>query len=179
MFEPLLIVLSGLLDRIRGDGFHFFNRAVDKFLYGWVIAALFGHPFDILTVPIAIAMMLGMSPGWGDTMGAFLRKTEISPTYDRHHWWQTAWMKKSKWVSGIVRGLIWGAPVAALSFFDPILIWALPIFLVAYIGSLLFTAYFVKGDWGHAETIRGLMGGAMIALATNFDAIITWVSMFF
>lgn len=171
MFEPLLITLSGLLDRVRGDSMHYFSRVVDKLLYGWVIAALFGHEFDYLTLPIAIAMALGMSPGWGDSWSAFLEKREIPDSYSRKHWWQPSWVKKSKWISGLVRGTIWGLPVAALGFFDPVLFWAIPIYIVAYIGGALFSAYLTKGNWEHGESFRGLIAGSLVALATNYELV--------
>lgn len=172
MFEPLLIVLSGLMDRIRGDAFHFFDRAVDKFIYGWVLAAILGYAFAPLTLPIIIAFMLGMSTGWGDTMSAFLHKRELDPTvYTRKHWWQRGVLKTSKWKAATVRGLIWGLPVAALGFFDPILFWMPLVYVISYIGSLLFSAQFLKGSWEHAETLRGLMAGSLIALLVNYKSI--------
>jgi uncharacterized membrane protein len=169
MYEPLLIIMSGLMDRVRGDAFHFFARAIDKLVYGWIIAALFLHPFDWLTPAIMVAFLLGSSPGWGDTMGAILEKRKIFDDYDRGHFWQVGILRRNKWAAAFVRGAIWGAPIAALGYFDPVLYYAVPVYIVAYVGSLVFSMQFLKGSWGHAETVRGLMAGALIWLTVLFS----------
>ena len=165
-FEPLLIVLAGLLDRVRGDGFHFFRRVVDKLLYGWIIAAIFQHPFDWLTPAIAVAFAFGASPGWGDSMGAILEKREIYADYDRNHFWQHGILRRNKWAAAVVRGALWGVPVALLGYFDPLLVWAIPVYTIAFVGSLVLAARLDSKQWEHAETIRGIMAGALIWLAT-------------
>lgn len=163
IYEPLLVVLSGLMDRVRGDSFHFFNRAADKLVYGWVIAALFQHPFDWLTPAIMVAFLLGSSPGWGDSMGAILQKRELNPELvARDHFWQVGLLKRNKWAAAVVRGALWGAPVAALGYFDPMLYYAIPVYIAAYVGSLVIAMLFLKGNWGHAEWLRGLIAGVLI-----------------
>ena len=163
LYEPLLVTLSGLMDRVRGDSFHFFNRAVDKLVYGWVVAALFQHPLDMLTPAIMLAFLLGSSPGWGDSMGAILEKRELNPELvARGHFWQVGFLKRNKWAAAVARGALWGAPVAALGYFDPALYYAVPVYIVAYVGSLAFTMKFLKGDWEHAESVRGLIAGLLI-----------------
>lgn len=161
LFGPLLIVLAGLMDRVRGDQFHFFRRVVDKLVYGWVIAALFGHPLDWLTPAIAVAFALGASPGWGDSMGAILEGRDIKPGYDRGHFWQFGPLRRRKWPAAVVRGALWGLPVALLAYYDPLLIWAVPIMTIAYTASLAISARWLGRSWEHAETLRGWIAGAL------------------
>jgi len=163
MYEPLLIVLSGLLDRIRGDAFHFYGRVVDKLLYGWVIAALFQHPFDLFTPAIMLAFVLGSSPGWGDTMGAIMEDRDLKPeTVARDHFWQVGVLRTNKWAAAVVRGALWGLPIALLGWFDPVLYWAVPIYTVAYLVSLVLASYIKKDSWSQAEVIRGLIAGSLV-----------------
>lgn len=163
MYEPLLIAMSGMMDRVRGDALHLFDqRALDKLLYGWVIAAMFQHPFDWLTPAIAGAFLLGASPGWGDSMGAILEKRELRPDMvARNHFWQIGILKRNKWAAAVARGALWGAPIALLGVFDPTLLMAVPVYTAAYVGSLLVSMRFLNGSWGHAETVRGLIAGAL------------------
>lgn len=150
------------MDRVRGDAFHFFNRFIDKLLYGWVLAALFLHEWDWLTFPIALGFALGSSPGWGDSWGAILEKRTISTTYTREHWWQFGPLKTNKWLAGTTRGLLWGAPVSALGYFDPTLYWAAPMYAVAYVGAAVLASLPpINGNWAHGETMRGVLVGLL------------------
>lgn len=163
MIEPLLVVMAGVMDRVRGDAFHFFNRAVDKLVYGWVVAALFLHPFDWLTPAIVLAFVLGSSPGWGDTMGAILERRPLNPEMvARDHFWQVGPLKQNVWAAACVRGALWGAPVALLGYFDPALLWAVPVYIIAYVGSLVLSRELLRGSWEHAETLRGILAGLLI-----------------
>ena len=176
MFDPLLIVLAGLLDRVRGDGFTFLGRAVEKLIYGWILAALFGFPFSWLTILIAVGFAFGSSPGWGDTMGAILQKRDLDPKLvARNHFWQIGKLKTNKWAAAFARGFLWGLPVGLLGFFSPILFWAPFVYMLSYVGSLIFVSKFLKGYWGHAETVRGLMTGLLIYFVVNYKAIIALI----
>lgn len=93
----LLIILAGLADRLRGDAFHLGHRVIDKLIYGWIIAALFLHPFDYLTPAIAIAFALGSSPGWGGSIQAFLDPQDSIAIEDSPMWWQIDNAKKVWW----------------------------------------------------------------------------------
>lgn len=74
IIELLAFALSGPLDRLRGDAKHLLgNRVFDKIALGWCMAAIAGYaasPIDALL--IMVAMIAGMSPGWGAPMGAAL-----------------------------------------------------------------------------------------------------------
>lgn len=167
MFAPLLITLAGVMDRIRGDSFHIGSRVVDKLLYGWVLAALFAHPWDWLTPLIAAGFAAGSSPGWGDSWGAILEKRDIPETYTREHWWQVGVLRTNKWLAGITRGLLWGAPVSILGVFDPVLYWAAPIYVVAYVGGAWVTSNKpFNGNWEHGEINRGLLAGLLVYAVT-------------
>lgn len=167
------------MDRVRGDTFTFINRFVEKLVYGWVVAALFGHPFDFLTPFIALGFAAGSSPGWADTMGAILEKRPFNNIVNRPTFWMTSYLKKHKWQAAIARALVWAAPVAALAGFDHHLLWIVPIMVVSYVGSLVFTSDYFKGNWEYAETIRGLMTGALISLSMHYDILIQVISKLF
>ena len=111
----LLIFLSGLMDRVRGDHFNFFrdwSRGPDMAAYGWVIAALMGHPQDWFTLPIIAALMLGMASGWGEPMGAGLFRRKMFQ--DRLEWWQIGPLKDNVFLALTARGVMWGLPCLLL-----------------------------------------------------------------
>ncbi len=180
----LLIFLSGLCDRLRGAGFDFGLRIIDQLTYGWVIAALIGHPLDPLTPAIAIAFALGSAPGWGDSSGSILHRRELKQ--EELNSWQIGILRKNKWLSAIARGMIWGLPVALLGFFDVKLVYALVVMPVAYIGGAYLGGFFpgkeyqnmkpedmslmdkikkiISGQWPWMETIRGWLAGSLFYL---------------
>lgn len=169
--ELLLIYLAGLCDRLRGAGFDFGLRIIDQLTYGWVIAAILGHPVDLLTPAIAAAFALGSAPGWGDTSSAIMQRRELNPLELNR--WQIGILEKNKWASAAARGVIWGLPVALLGFFDPVLIAALAAMPIAYIGAAYLAGFFPgKNDgaftgspWGWMESMRGWLAGALFTLA--------------
>lgn len=159
----LLIFLSGLLDRVRGDHFNFFSdwsRGPDMFAYGWVIAALMGHPMDWFTLPIIAALMLGMSPGWGEPVGAGLFGREMAQS--NLEWWQVGPLKNSVPLALIARGAMWGAPCLLLLPWLPNA-WT-P--LLAYSIAFPVSIYLMRDtpvSWEWAERVRGWMAAVIIA----------------
>lgn len=168
---PLLIFLAGLCDRLRGAGFDFGTRLIDQLTYGWVIAAVLGHPFDPLTPAIAAAWALGSAPGWGDTSSAIMQRRELDRL--ELNSWQVGMLATNKWASAFARGLIWGLPVALLGWFDPRLINAVLVVPIAYIGAAWLAGFLpdkkanapTGSPWGWMEALRGWLAAAMFAAA--------------
>ena len=170
----LLIILCGYLDRMRGsdytvlpslkwDGEEIGNSEW-KILYGWVVAALFGHAFSWLTIPIIILFAIGEAWGWGEPLGSALQGRKMNQ--DNLEKWQFGPLKKDPWLALAFRGLMWGAPVALLlSWFDPILM-SLPFLLMLSMPVACLIAKQLSGTtsekWAYQELIRGLLLGLLI-----------------
>ena len=167
---PLLIFLAGLCDRLRGAGFDFGTRLTDQITYGWVIAAVLGHPFDPLTPAIAATFALGSAPGWGDTSSAIMQRRDLDPLELNR--WQVGILAKNKWLSATARGVIWGLPVSLLGWFDPRLIAAVVVMPAAYIGAAWLAGFFpakaenarTGSPWAWMESMRGWMAASLFAL---------------
>lgn len=168
--ELLLIYFAGLCDRLRGAGFDFGLRIIDQLTYGWVIAAVLGHPFDSLTPAIAAAFALGSAPGWGDTSSAIMQRRELDKV--ELNSWQVGILATNKWLSAAARGVIWGLPVALLGYFDPRLISAIVVMPAAYIGAAWLagllpaksTGAITGSPWAWMESMRGWMAGGLFVL---------------
>lgn len=171
--EILAALLCGPLDRLRGHETHIFNlRIFDKFFYALVLAAALGYGFDTwATAWLVVAMMLGMSPGWGTPLGAALSRTGM----DRQEleWWQFGILERNAWLALAARGVIWGFPAVLVSFlywdwkplvYVPIFAIAMP--LAAYLGPMVKLPVDRNDSWGRSEWIRGWLAGAML-LAVN------------
>ena len=117
MLQSLLIVLfMGAADRVRGDAYHLlFSRFSDKFAYGWLVAALMGHPWDIYTGPTIAAVAIGSSFGWGGVVGAGL----YGWSQHRLAWWQVGPLRSNVWLALTFRGAMWGACFLPIAYFDP------------------------------------------------------------
>lgn len=155
MLDLAAILALGTLDRWRGDGEDIGNRTIEKMLYGWCVAAVAGHGLDVLTVPIILAMVVGMSPGWGEPLGALLRRQPMDQS--KLEWWQVGILKHSAISAMIARGAIWGAPALPLAWFDPSLIYVSLAFLIA-----VPVAPYLFRDWEIQEFARGCIAGAVI-----------------
>lgn len=167
---PLLIFMAGLCDRMRGAGFDFGLRIIDQLVYGWVIAAVLGHPFDPLTPAIAAAFALGSAPGWGGTSAAIMHRRDLNRADLLS--WQVGILARNKWLSATARGVIWGLPVALLGWFDPRLIAAVVVMPAAYIGAAWLAGFFpAKGEnaktgspWAWMESMRGWLAAGLFAV---------------
>lgn len=164
----LLIFLMGVADRIRGDAIHIWfmeaNHRLPAYLVlGWVFAALAGHPQDLLTLPIILALAAGAASGLSQPMGYLIRGTPVGA--GAPEWWQVGNLKDHPLASCTLRGALWGLPIALLGYFEPRLFWALPAYTVSFPGAVLISRYAFKGDWEKAETLRGwLAGGLFVGL---------------
>lgn len=164
--QILMLLACGPLDRLRGHPVHIFKRrAVDKLAYGLALA-LVAWPADPLAIPLlTIAMMLGMSPGWGEPMGAILAARPMQP--EALEWWQKGPTAKDPWVALAVRGVIWGLPAVpvAVVFQDWSLLGFIPAFAIA-MPAAMFAARlpFGRDKWGNVEFARGWIAGVIVLL---------------
>lgn len=166
--SALLIFLCGVIDRIRGDQFHLLNRRIfDKAAYGWVVAALLGHPFDVFTVWFVLLFGLGMSFGWGGPMGCYLNDRKMEGDGER---WQVGFLKNNVHAALWFRGLLWGICVLPLAYFDTV------VYNVSLAITLAFplSLYIVKplfenkyDAWKAGEYARGWLVGLFTFISMN------------
>jgi hypothetical protein len=159
-----LILMYALADRIRGDAFqpvvfNFNHRLSAYVVLGWTFAALTGHVFDYLTLPIALLLVAGASSGLSEPLGALNSSRPM--IVEELEWWQFGWMKTNALLATTFRGLMWGVPVALLTYFDHSLIWALPAFTVAMPAAVLISRQWLKSDWQYMEFIRGFIAASL------------------
>ena len=178
--EPLLVALSGLVDRVRGSGVvHFgIGKATDQILYGWLYAALLGFPMTIYTPAIIAAFVLGCSFGWANPTGGALRKDWESMNPENFHgargnqyeWWQVGPLRVNPYMALTVRGILWGLPVsAALWFAAPELVFV-PV--IAYGVSMPLAValaahtphWYGENTWEAQEFYRGIMAASITVL---------------
>ena len=167
----LLILLMGFFDRLRGDAFHLIHRTVEKLTYGWIVAALAGYPLDFFTVGIAGLWAVGMSFGWGEPLGAFLERREMSIV--RLEWWQRGILEKDTLLAIVARGALWGLCITPLAFFDLDLLVIAVAITIAFTLSVFIARFFIvlnnrswyqlKGSsWEATEYLRGWIAGLII-----------------
>lgn len=166
ILESAALILSGYLDRLRGDAKHILGyRVFDKIALGYVMAVLAGFPFDpVVTPSIILAMTLGMSFGWGCPLGHALNGYYDGCEYE---WWQKGILKKKPYLALSVRGMLWGLPVAAVGLvlnipvlFSFILAYAIAMPLAAKVAVMM-----DKGtSWEMQELYRGHMAALVVYL---------------
>lgn len=158
----VIVAYMGGLDRLRGDAFDLLDRRVwDRLAYGWLVAALFGHPWDAHTAAIIAAMYAGMAPGWGGAIGPALRG--YRPTEAELERWQIGPLATNAWLALIARGVLWGA------MFIPLALWLHPTYwfgVAAYTTAMptaVLLARRAGTDWEKQEHYRGWIAGTLIA----------------
>lgn len=159
--QILAALACGPLDRLRGHATHLFGlRLADKVAYGLALSLIMSQD-PVVVVFTTLAMIAGMSPGWGEPMGAILDKREMKD----FEWWQFGPLKQNPWLALMFRGFLWGLPVV------PVAVYFQDISLLAYI--LAFTVAmplamlaarlpFGRDKWGSVEFARGWVAGAIL-----------------
>ena len=171
--EFLAALMCGPLDRLRGHPTHILNfRILDKLLYAVVLVLSLGYsPRSDQFGFLVVAMMLGMSPGWGAPLGAALRGVSMNPR--DLEWWQFGVLQQNAWLALSARGVLWGLPASlvALLYWDPLPLIYMPIFAVAMpLAALLGPRLPLRDDdWGRSEWLRGWLAGAMLLVANWFS----------
>lgn len=182
--EYLLILLSGVMDRVRGSGVvHFgIGKATDQLLYGWLFAAILGYPFSLETIFLTLSFVLGVSFGWANPTGGALRKDWSSMNPDnfegargnQYEWWQIGIMRTNPYIALIFRGLLWGLPIAVMGYIIGVneALLALPAFMIAMPLAVFIAAYtphwYGENTWEAQEFYRGLMASAFVVFGIKF-----------
>jgi len=127
------IVLMGLADWTRGMPNNKRPKWLPKFVclltIGWCVAALAGHPFDLVGLAIAVLVAAGGTVGMGNALGPTIHGERPSKLGAEK--WQVGPMLDNAWLSLAALGLIWGAPAALATFyFDP-RVWVIPVAFAA------------------------------------------------
>lgn len=168
LFQLIAVVLSGFLDRVRGDAWHLLGyRTVDKLALGYCMSVVAGFPFDLLVTPLIVAaMMVGMSWGWGEPMGAAIVGRDMKP--EKLEWWQVSVLKTNVWAALAARGALWGLPVGMVgAFVAPSLMWFVPIYTLAFPLSVVIGKKFgVDKAWEYSEYTRGWVAASLVFLST-------------
>jgi len=135
-----------------------------RLMYGWVVATIYGHELDLLTIPIMVLFAAGESWGWTEAIRAPLDgRNQQAESLDK---WQLGPLGDpgKGWMALCFRGLMWGAPVALLSYFDPNLM-SLPFVFMLSMPLGVLIAKHLPGDrddrWENQEKFRGLMTGIL------------------
>ncbi len=167
----VFIVGCSALDRFRGRETAV-AAGVSKVAYGVFVAlCLSGWDYQNWHTYAAGALFAaGSAPGWGNPIGAVLTRTEM-PANTYQGWQKFKLVQTNVTAALLVRGLIWGAPVALMWFLQP---GALQWFVPAVTMPLAFTAapYLarkfvpaVTDRWAIMEHIRGGVFGALTGVA--------------
>jgi hypothetical protein len=170
----LMVGAGAFADRIRGTGDvwkdpwgNMRNGEVPgALIVGVIFTVLFGAPWWAVLV-FALAWKIGESIGWSDIMGAPARGT-LKMLPENIETWQVGILGTNWWAAAIVRGAIWGLPMALATYlFVPLL--AKHIFLayvIGFVASPLIAMKLKKGwdSWVLAEWIRGGLTIALIVL---------------
>lgn len=129
IYQQTLALLSGYMDRMRGDPKHFGNRLVEKLLYGLFICSTFvlvdvlygSVVFDwlyiLLLSGIVLGFSVGISTGWGEPMSALLYRHEMDQ--EELEWWQFGKLKENPLYAMIARGFMTGIPIWLVAWIDP------------------------------------------------------------
>lgn len=182
--ELFLILVGGLIDRVRGSGVvHFgIGKATDQLLYGWLFAILLGYPFSLETIFLTLAFVLGVSFGWANPTGGALRKDWDSMNPDNfegargnnYEWWQVGIMRRNPYVALTFRGFLWGLPIAIMGYLIgvPIASIAIPIYMIAMPLAVFLAAHtphwYGMNTWEAQEKYRGWISMAFVVILVNF-----------
>ena len=163
MIETVLIFAAAIVDRLRGSAKGLPSKTLELLAYGWIIAALLGHPLDYWTPAISVLFALGGSFGWGEPIGAALFGRAMNAV--DYEWWQIGPLKKNAWLALTFRGAMWGAPVLALAYWLPEVIVVLPAYLIAMPLAVLIARLVDWKKWEVQEFLRGGLGAGLIVLS--------------
>jgi len=157
----LLAFSCGLMDRFRGNEINvFYSKPVESVIYGAFVGALFlTNLWQILMFSVLWAV--GASFGWGTPLGAMLRDKRMN--IQGNEWWQF-WIFERKAVPAcILRGVMWGACVLPVAYFDPragVFVFVMgAIFPGAIALAKMFPRIVNVEGWALQEFIRGWLVG--------------------
>ncbi|NIS77754.1 MAG: hypothetical protein GTO00_09110 [Deltaproteobacteria bacterium] len=163
-------------DRIRGGVFDDYYDKIHHagtLLMGYLAMVATGFYTHWIALPFVILWFFAEKPGWGDCMGKMMyshkqwkHHYKIVMAHQGYYEFDSIYLDNG-WVTGVLRGAVWGAPGLVLLPFDWVS--ALQIFFGM---TLLFplSCYIVRklelpGDrFPPTEWIRGLLFGLVISL---------------
>lgn len=132
----MIALIAGLADRLRGMGV---VRPLMLLIYGYTIAVCLGHSFTAWTLPIVILFLLGITPGWGNPVGAGLMGYHNPKDWESKQgkantaeWWQFGILRKSTYLALVFRGFMVGLPLLLIAY------WVQPAVYVCLTYSITF-----------------------------------------
>lgn len=144
------VLLLGWLDRLRGSGMCKYCHFLGMLGMGLITSLLLdAHGWTAAYVVAAVTV--GASFGWGNPLGAAFDERPMGTNYE---WWQVGPMRECTFLALIVRGALWGLPLAPVSWWA-VLAFAIPFFV---------TPYLVRNDWALMEFTRGAFIGSLLLL---------------
>lgn len=165
----LLAYSCGLIDRYRGNSINvFYSKTVEAVIYGLLVGSIFLTDLR-LVLPFAVLWALGASFGWGEPLGALLTGREMNPA--KYEWWQFWILKKSPMFACIFRGVMWGACVLPIAYFD--MKASAFVFVMGMIFPLavrLASKFIIvnESNWARQEYYRGWLAG-LAALVLSYS----------
>lgn len=175
ILELIAALACGPLDRLRGHPKHLFGKRIfDKLAYGLALAVALGYSHDpALLATLSLLLAVGMSPGWGEPMGAILGRRAMH--LELLEWWQMGrLLVTNAWAALVARGLLWGAPLIPLSVYlgEWKLLAVGPAMSLAFVLGMLLgprLKFIERNDaWGRCEWVRGWIAGALLLLIGVF-----------
>jgi hypothetical protein len=157
--------LCGLFDRLRGHEEHIAGiRFVDKLLFGFMLAVLSGYTDFYILLAITVAMIAGMSPGWGEPISSILLNRPMDK--NRLEWYQVGPLETNPYLALFVRGIIWGLPIIPVFIYldDPFLLAYILVFAISMPLGMAGRHIEVLGAdiWGRVEYFRGWLSGFLL-----------------
>jgi len=170
LIKILLAFSCGLMDRFRGNEINvFYSKPIESVIYGAFVGALFlTNLWQILMFSVLWAV--GASFGWGTPLGAMLRDTKME--IDGNEWWQFGIFKKNATLACILRGVMWGACVLPVAYFDQragMFVLAMGfIFPIAIVLAKRLPRIVNVHGWALQEFIRGWLVGIVALLLSLY-----------
>lgn len=164
------IYMMGNFDRVSGDRYDLgLTKWAERMMYGWMCAAIIGHPYDAFTLAAGLAVALGRAPGFGEPIGALLERRDM--VEERLEWWQVGLAARNAWAALCMRGAMWGACFLPLAWFDYHFLAASAAFTVAMPAAILVERLRGTNNWEWQERFRGWIAGAISMLVIHLGAI--------
>lgn len=158
----VFIPLVAALDRLRGSGL--VPKSLAQIVYGLVVGLFLSFDYKFF-LPFTALFVAGVSPGWGQPLGAYLGSRPPEP--EKKEKWQFGSLPTKPFLSVVVRGLIWALPPMLLVFwFSFVWIFSLSI-LIAFVLAAAVTRDLIKSSnkwWDRHEIIRGALLGVFCVI---------------
>lgn len=161
----LCALLCGYADLQRGKNLPSLQRLAFKLLYCLLASVVcLGVTSPPVIAAFAAFFLLGMSPGWGEPLGAMLYNHKMNK--HKLEWWQRGKLLSSSPVAACTfRGFLWALPCCIVAFWDisalSVLSMAVSFPLSIYVTTLIMKKRHLKDAWQTREIIGGTMFGVL------------------